>query len=576
MAEAIEKEVATRAASENSLPERWAERSLGTLFPVVGGGTPETSNPDYWDGETPWISSADIDSSGAIAVRKHVSSEGVTNSTTSVVPTGSVIVVTRVGLGKVALAPTALCFSQDSQALLLDGLPVSGRYVAHYMRQAAQQFKSQSRGTTIAGITKKQLLDVPFPLPPLREQERIVAKLEELFSRLDAGLEAVKRTQALLKRYRQSVLRDAVTGELSREWREQNPATETGTDLLSRILAERWERWAQGSKRGPYKEPKGPDTTGLLELPQEWVWASVEQTIYSIRTGTGDVPTDTATPYPVLRSSSVRQGFIDFENIKFLREASEVDRIAPDDLLFTRLNGSLDFVGNCARVKDSDSLLYYPDRIFCAKPVNSTVGKFTVVFFGSPLARQHIKRVAKSTAGHQRISTGAITEQPLPLPPLPEQAYIVSEVERRLSIIDDMAASLAAEVRRAESLRQSILHRAFTGRLVPQDPTDEPASELLKRIQAERGAAGGRGRGRAKVSDAASGSQEGRRQPRKAKVGEQAGDAAAAGQKRGRGRPRKGEAIPEASTVEEAIRLMEARKVERAEGTRMVTLFGED
>ena len=139
----------------------------------------------------------------------------------------------------------------------------------------------------------------------------------------------LKRTRALLKRYRQSVLHAAVTGELSRRWREaQGDELEDARHLLAHILDERRSRWTASGKKGKYAEPQGPDVAGLPELPQGWVWATVEQLIVSIRTGTGDVPVDDKTVFPVLRSSSVRQGNIDFSNVRYLKSANLIDSIS--------------------------------------------------------------------------------------------------------------------------------------------------------------------------------------------------------------------------------------------------------
>lgn len=175
-------------------------------------------------------------------------------------------------------------------------------YVYYYLKASKRLAESYASGTTFLELSGKNFGILPFPLPPLPEQRRIVAKLEELFSRLDAGVAAVRRTQALLKRYRQSVLHAAVTGELTRAWREAHPTPpETGEALLTRIRAERRAQWeaAQVAKRGgqlplndawkkKYEEPAAPDTSELPELPElpaGWVWATSEQLCSSVASG---------------------------------------------------------------------------------------------------------------------------------------------------------------------------------------------------------------------------------------------------------------------------------------------------
>ncbi|AWN22134.1 hypothetical protein DKM44_01835 [Deinococcus irradiatisoli] len=193
------------------------------------------------------------------------------------------------------------------------------------------------RGTSYPAVRDSDVQEQPIALPPLPEQQRIVAKIEELFSKLDAGVAELKRTQVLLKRYRHSLLHAAVTGELSRGWREaQQGELEDAGELLKRILEERRAKWAASGRKGKYVEPKGPDVTGLPELPQGWVWASVEQLLSGIRTGTGEPPQDMPSEYPILRSSSVRQGQIDYSNARFISSPSPSDKLQENDLLLSR------------------------------------------------------------------------------------------------------------------------------------------------------------------------------------------------------------------------------------------------
>src|SRR5581483_5439585 len=218
----------------SAMPHNWASASISELFELVGGGTPSTARSDYWSGSIPWISSANIAETHEIIVRRFITEEAIQDSATNLVPKGSVIIVTRVGLGKVAIATRPLCFSQDSQALLFNSKYFNPRYVLLYMSTAVKVFKHISRGTTINGVTKKQLAELLFLLPPREEQDRIVAEIEKQFTRLDDAVAALKRVQANLKRYRASVLKAACEGRLvpteaelaSKEGRDYEPASE--------------------------------------------------------------------------------------------------------------------------------------------------------------------------------------------------------------------------------------------------------------------------------------------------------------------------------------------------------------
>ena len=354
------------------------------------------------------------------------------------------------------------------------------------------------RGTSYPAVRDGDVFSQKVLLPPLAEQRRTVAAIETQFTRLDASVSALRRAQANLKRYRASVLKAACEGrlvpteaELARsEGREYEPAAV----LLERILADRRARWeSQEHRQGKYKEPSTPDASAQPELPEGWVWAYLDQLIYLLEGGTAVTATSNTSSRKVLRSSAVRHGFIDLDDHRYLPEdaiKSSDPCIAREDLLFTRLSGTLEYVGNCAVVGElGDQKIEFPDRIFRGRCTSSVSPHYIQNCFSTQTLREDLAAKAKSSAGHQRISLSDLREFRIPLPPLAEQRRIVAEVERRLSVIQQTEATVEASVVRAERLRQSILKQAFSGKLVPQDPDDEPASALLERIKAEREAA---------------------------------------------------------------------------------------
>lgn len=217
------------------LPEGWIWARTGDLYDIIGGGTPSTEITEYWEGDIPWITSADIMGLKDIRPRKYINKKAIANSATNLVPEGSLIVVTRVGLGKIALNKIPLCFSQDSQALVgITGLHYQD-YSLYFLSQAVQIFKYRHRGTTIAGVTKKQLAELPFALPSLEEQRKITDEIE---TRLSASDEIEKIIDPTLKqsvRLRQSILKNAFEGKLV----PQDPTDEPAEKLLERIKAEK-------------------------------------------------------------------------------------------------------------------------------------------------------------------------------------------------------------------------------------------------------------------------------------------------------------------------------------------------
>ena len=335
--------------------------------------------------------------------------------------------------------------------------------------------------------------DYPFPLPPLAEQRRIVAEIETQFTRLDASVAALRRAQANLKRYRASVLKAAcesrlvpTEAELARsEGRDYEPA---GV-LLERILAERRARWeSQETRRVKYKEPSAPDTSALPELPEGWVWASLEQLVSVIRNGYSQRPQGDAGT-PILRISAVRPMAVNLEDIRWVNSNENLTDflIHPGDLLFTRYNGNPALVGVCGVVPEGTRDTLHPDKLIRATLVQSdTMPAFVQLVANVGISREFLSQRVRTTAGQSGISGADLKAMPMPLPPLAEQRRIVAEVERRLSVVQQAEATVEASLARAERLRQSILKQAFSGKLVPQDPDDEPASALLERIRAER------------------------------------------------------------------------------------------
>ena len=167
----------TGEEGKGELPEGWVRTSVGEIYKIIGGGTPSTRVPEYWEGDIPWITSADIHGLKQIKPRKYINENAIKRSATNLIPKDSIIVVTRVGLGKVALTKKPICFSQDSQALIGNKELISPDYSLYYLSEAVQIFKYKHRGTTIAGVTKKQLKELHFPPPsprtaPHRRQDR--------------------------------------------------------------------------------------------------------------------------------------------------------------------------------------------------------------------------------------------------------------------------------------------------------------------------------------------------------------------------------------------------------------------
>ena len=196
------------------LPQGWTIKTLGEVFKVVGGGTPSTAKTEFWNGNIAWITSADIDLQGFIITPKRfITNEAIQSSTTNCVEKDTIIVVTRVGLGKVGITDRRTCFSQDSQALIpLENVNV--KFMAFQIKNQAKNFISVSRGTTINGITKNTLKELKLVVPPLETQKQIVKLLEKHLQHADKTGEFIESALNKAKQLKQSLLKSAFLGEL--------------------------------------------------------------------------------------------------------------------------------------------------------------------------------------------------------------------------------------------------------------------------------------------------------------------------------------------------------------------------
>ena len=315
----------------------------------------------------------------------------------------------------------------------------------------------------------------------------------------------LKAAQRKLGQYRQSLLKAAVEGALTAQWRAQHTPTETGAQLLERILKERRARWEakqlakfeeQGKAppkdwRKKYPEPVRPDTEGLPDLPNNWAWGSLEQ-ISEIQGGIQKQPSRTAVSnkYPFLRVANVARGLLKLDEVHEIELfEGELERLAlaKGDVLIVEGNGSITEIGRCALWDGSIPNAVHQNHLIRARPIVLR-SHFVEAWLNSLRGIELMTKLAATTSGLYTLSVGKLSKIPIPIPPIQEQQ----------AIIDFLAAGLDEQARQQEAVRQSlkqsaaqrknILKAAFSGQLVPQDPDDEPAAVLLERIRAERAA----------------------------------------------------------------------------------------
>jgi type I restriction enzyme, S subunit len=369
---------------------------------------------------------------------------------------------------------------------------------------ALSLIKKYDNGSAQPNLASNNVALYTVPVAPKHEQQRIVEALDSYLTRLDAATASLKRVEANLKRYRASVLKAAVEGRLvpteaevaRKEGRDYEPAS----TLLARILKERRHRWEQtelarlrakgtppkdNTWKSKYQPPAEPNTEGLPNLPEGWCWAALDQLIESLRNGISTTPAEGGT-VPVLRISAVRPMSLDLSKMRML-PGNESDyegyELRLGDLLFTRYNGNVSLVGACAVVNSEVPSIRYPDKLIRIRLQSGLSSSFVALASSTGKGREHLNERTRTTAGQAGISGSDLRSMAIPLAPFLEQQRITDAVNASLDSerrIGDASEFTSARMSR---LRQSILKWAFEGKLVDQDPTDEPASVLLDRIR---------------------------------------------------------------------------------------------
>jgi type I restriction enzyme, S subunit len=390
--------------------------------------------------------------------------------------------------------------------------PMDARYVALYLRTSKywSSITDRSAGIALQNVNAKKLETIEVPVAPAKEQARIVSKLDELLTDMDAGVKALERARANLKRYRAAVLKAAVEGRLTDKWRTAHPGTEPAGKLLERILAERRKKWqeaqlkkfaekGQAPEKGwkdKYVEPAKPDVESLPDLPRGWCWTTVES-VGDILLGRQRAPQYLTGRYTrkYLRVANIKEDRIDFDDIEemdFDETHFSKYRLVPGDILVSE-GQSPELVGQSAIFRGELEDLCFQKTLHRYRALSNGVSaEYAQLVFRANVLTGVFRRLASITTNIAHLTLEKFCAAPFPLAPAEEQTEIVRLADQSLSSIEHLRKETQTEQVRSGRLRQSILKRAFEGRLVPQDPKDEPARELLKRIRVAREADAGK------------------------------------------------------------------------------------
>ena len=480
----------------DSLPCGWCEAKVSDVASVVMGQSPPSSAYNSTGEGLPFFQGK----GNFGEVYPTVSTW--CDATTKVAHKDDVLLSVRAPVGSTNLAPAVCCIGRGIAAIR-PAQDVSSKYLLYALRRFADKLDALGTGTTFKAVSGRIVRDFCLPIAPSAEQLRIVDCLEGLLTTLSAGITALKRCQDQLLLYRASVLKAAVAGDLTADWRSKHPNVKPANTLLQRILAERRKHWEQEQLRtyaekgqlppknwqAKYREPVAPELADLPHVPRGWCWATVDQCASDIQYGSSAKTGDDATGIPVLRMGNLSaNGDILLDPLKYLPKDHPTLTglyLKVGDLLFNRTN-SIDLVGKTATYRGEPSPATFASYLIRIRLLTGINPVLLMYVLNSHWGRQWIRGVASQTVGQANVNGTKLSAFAFPLPPEPEQIRLVGIVDEHIHAIDSLDAHIVTNMVSSEELRQAILHHAFSGKLVPQDPNDEPASQLIERISEKR------------------------------------------------------------------------------------------
>lgn len=419
---------------ENKLPKNWVVSTLGELATVQSGGTPSRGISSYWNGDIPWVKISDIKEMYVDRTTEFITEEGLKNSSTRIFPKGTILFTIFATLGKIGILNIDAATNQ-AIAGITPSKAINDKYLTYSLIDLSNSISEYGKGVAQKNINQAILKDTLIPLPPLAEQNRIVEKLDRLFTQLETIKTSMANIPLLLKDFRQQVLTQAVTGKLTHCKVEE--------------------------KR-------------LGDLLIDVKYGTSMKSEYEID-GT-----------PIFRIPNINDGEINDENLKFSaldEKEYNLLKLVVGDVLIIRSNGSVTLVGRSAIIREKHigyAYAGYLIRLRCGEELNPDFLNYTLK---SDFLRSQIVNTSHSSSGVNNINSQEIKDLKIFWTSPTEQQEIVSRVESlfaKADAIEQQYKSLKAKI---DTLPQAILHKAFKGELSEQLDTDGDAKELLKQIQ---------------------------------------------------------------------------------------------
>ncbi|MGA2823483.1 MAG: restriction endonuclease subunit S [Bacteroidales bacterium] len=430
----------------NNIPKHWQVKKLGEVCLTTSGGTPSRSQSKYYKGNIPWVKSGELNKGLILETEEKITEEALGNSSAKIFPKGTLLIALYgATIGKLAFLGIDAATNQAVCGILKNE-NVDSNYLFHFLFYKKPSLIKQSIGGAQPNINQGILKNLEIPLPPLTEQLAIVSKIEELLSDLENGKQQLQTAQQQLKIYRQSLLKAAFEGKLTSAGRTLRKAQGTAAPVVEHVET-------TGTKDG--------------ELPEGWKWVKLGDVCAKIGDIDHKMPKQHSSGYPYVSTKDFTDDLkISFNNTKYISEEDYLNlsrKIKPEkgDIIFPRYgtigkNILVDF--------DKEFLVSYSCAVI--KPNHSLVlSKYVYLYSLSSTVTEEIRKYTVETT-QANVGIASIKSFVFPLPPITEQQRIVDELESKFTICDKIEETINQSLQQAETLRQSILKKAFEGRLI--------------------------------------------------------------------------------------------------------------
>lgn len=465
------------------VPENWVWTRLGAVMSLQGGGTPSKAVREFWNGSILWASVKDIKDRYLMQTEDSITELGFQNSSTFLAVPGDVILVTRISPGKSSIASVDVAINQDLK-VIKKKLPINSLFLWGYFTLMISEIENMASGTTVKGITAEKVHSLPFALPPLPEQQRIVDIIESLFEKLDRAKELAQNALDSFENRKSAILHKAFTGELTKKWREENAYNKD--NVFENIKKHRLEL-CKSSLDTIKISNEFEQVTLNINLPQNWI--NLKAILICDFITKGETPTKFVSnkgEVPFLKVYNIRDNRIDFTHEpsyiprEIHNQRMKRSKVFPNDVIMNIVGPPLQKV---AVVSNEYAEWNINQAIAIFRPLKDVLPQY---LYYCLLCEDTLKSVLADTRGVVGQSNISLEQcRSLLIPPFAEQKEIVRILDNLLEN-EQKAKELCNVIDKIDHMKKAILARAFRGELGTNNPDEESASELLKEVLKEK------------------------------------------------------------------------------------------